>query len=39
MGSEGHRYFEWGLPAVVKFYQRHIATMKKYPNTDLGLDF
>jgi arylsulfatase A-like enzyme len=39
MASEGHRYFEWGLPAVVKFYQRHIATMKKYPNTDLGLDF
>jgi arylsulfatase A-like enzyme len=39
MGSEGHRYFEWGMPAAVNFYKRHIATMKKYPNTDLGLDF
>ncbi|WP_228850394.1 sulfatase-like hydrolase/transferase [Aegicerativicinus sediminis] len=39
MASEGHRYFEWGLPAVVAFQKRHIATMKKYPNTDLGLGF
>jgi len=39
MGSEGHRYFEWGLPAVIAFQQRHLATMKKYPNTDLGLGF
>ncbi len=34
--SEGH--FEWGMPAVVAFQKRHLATMKKYPNTDLGLE-
>lgn len=37
--SEGHRYFEWGMPAVISFQKRHIATMKKYPNTDIGLGF
>lgn len=37
--SEGHRYFEWGMPAVIAFQKRHIATMKKYPNTDIGLGF
>ncbi len=37
MKSEGHLYFEWGLPAVLAFQKRHIATMKKYPNTDIGL--
>jgi len=37
MRSQGHLYFEWGLPAVVAFYKRHLASMKKYPNTDLGL--
>ncbi|WMI68331.1 sulfatase-like hydrolase/transferase [Mangrovimonas sp. YM274] len=37
MGSEGHRYFEWGIPAVNAFRMRHLATMKKYPNTDIGL--
>ncbi|WP_422354978.1 sulfatase-like hydrolase/transferase [Roseivirga pacifica] len=39
MSSEGHRYFEWGLPAVVTFMKRHIGSMQKYPNTDLGLGF
>ncbi|MFV0522077.1 MAG: sulfatase-like hydrolase/transferase [Mangrovibacterium sp.] len=39
MSSEGHRYFEWGLPAVLSFVNRHVSTMKKYPNTDLGLGF
>lgn len=39
MSSEGHRYFEWGMPAVIAFQKRHLATMKKYPNTDLGLGF
>ncbi len=39
MASEGHRYFEWGMPGVIAFQKRHIATMKKYPNTDLGLGF
>lgn len=39
MASEGHRYFEWGMPAVLAFYKRHIASMKKYPNTDIGLGF
>jgi len=37
MRSQGHLYFEWGLPAVVSFYKKHLKTMKKYPNTDLGL--
>ena len=37
MRSQGHLFFEWGLPAVIAFKTRHIATMKKYPNTDLGL--
>lgn len=37
MASQGHLYFEWGLPAVVAFRARHMATMKKYPNTDFGL--
>ena len=39
MASEGHRYFEWGLPVALAFMKRHIATMKKYPNTDIGLGF
>ncbi len=39
MASEGHRYFEWGMPAVIAFQKRHLASMKKYPNTDLGLGF
>lgn len=39
MGSEGHRYFEWGVPAVISFQKRHLSTMKEYPNTDLGLGF
>jgi arylsulfatase len=37
--SEGHRWFEWGIPAVISFQKRHFATVKKYPNTDLGLGF
>ncbi|MFV0344777.1 MAG: hypothetical protein ACK5IQ_00780 [Bacteroidales bacterium] len=37
--SEGHRWFEWGMPAVLAFQKRHIASMKKYPNTDIGLGF
>jgi arylsulfatase len=37
--SEGHRWFEWGIPAVIGFQKRHFATIKKYPNTDLGLSF
>lgn len=37
MVSQGHLYFEWGLPAVLAFRARHLATMAKYPNTDLGL--
>ncbi len=35
--SQGHRTFEWGMPAVVAFQKRHLATMKKYKNTNLGL--
>ncbi|MFV0377994.1 MAG: sulfatase-like hydrolase/transferase [Mangrovibacterium sp.] len=35
--STGHQLFEWGMPAVLAFQKRHLATMKKYPNTDLGL--
>lgn len=38
-GSEGHRLFEWGMPAVLAFQKRHLATMKKYKNTDIGLGF
>lgn len=38
-GSEGHRLFEWGMPAVINFQKRHLETMKKYPNTDIGLGF
>jgi len=37
--SEGHRYFEWGMPAAIAFMKRHMASMKKYPNTDIGLGF
>lgn len=37
MRSQGHLYFEWGLPAVAAFKARHLGTMRKYPNTDLGL--
>lgn len=37
MRSQGHLFFEWGMPAVIAFKARHLATMKKYPNTDLGL--
>lgn len=37
--SEGHRWFEWGLPSILAFQKRHLASMKKYPNTDLGLNF
>jgi len=37
MRSQGHLFFEWGLPAVMAFKQRHLESMKKYPNTDLGL--
>lgn len=38
MLSQGHLFFEWGIPAVEAFRKRHTNTMKKYPNTDLGLD-
>lgn len=37
--STGHQYFEWGMPAVIAFQKRHLASMKKYPNTDIGLGF
>jgi arylsulfatase len=37
--SEGHRRFEWGIPAVIAIQKRHLETVKKYPNTDLGLSF
>ncbi|NHH87780.1 MULTISPECIES: arylsulfatase [unclassified Pseudoalteromonas] len=37
MASTGHQYFEWGMPQATKFMKAHIATMKKYPNTDIGL--
>ncbi len=36
--SEGHRWFEWGLPAVIAMQKRHLGTFKKYPSTDLGLE-
>lgn len=39
MRSQGHLYFEWGMPAVLSLMKRHLSTMKKYPNTDLGLGF
>ncbi len=39
MSSQGHRYFEWGMPVALAFMKRHMATMKKYPNTDIGLGF
>ncbi len=39
MRSQGHLYFEWGMPAVLAFMKRHLSTMKTYPNTDLGLSF
>jgi len=37
MASTGHQYFEWGTPQATKFMKSHLATMKKYPNTDIGL--
>ena len=37
MASTGHQYFEWGMPQATKFMKSHLATMKKYPNTDIGL--
>ena len=39
MSSTGHQYFEWGVPLAVNFMKAHLATMKKYPNTDIGLGF
>lgn len=35
--SQGHMYFEWGHPFMIALMKRHLETMKKYPNTDLGL--
>jgi len=37
MSSSGHQFFEWGTPQAIKFMKAHMATMKKYPNTDVGL--
>jgi len=37
MASTGHQFFEWGMPQAMKFMKSHLATMKKYPNTDIGL--
>jgi len=35
--SSGHSRFEWGLPQVLQKVQRHLATFKDYPSTDIGL--
>ncbi len=37
MASTGHQFFEWGMPQATRFVKEHQATMKKYPNTDIGL--
>ncbi|WGL17656.1 arylsulfatase [Microbulbifer bruguierae] len=37
MSSTGHQFFEWGLPQALRFSMQHQATMKEYPNTDIGL--
>ena len=37
MSSSGHQFFEWGMPQAIRFYKQHQATMKEYPNTDIGL--
>jgi arylsulfatase A-like enzyme len=36
--STGHRYFEWGLTAVVSFMTDHGKTYNKYPMKSLGLE-
>ena len=36
--SSGHRYFEWGMPRMFGFAKAHMATYKKYPMKDLGID-
>lgn len=36
--SSGHRCFEWGMPRMFGFAKAHIATYKKYPMKDLGID-
>lgn len=35
--SQGHMFFEWGHPFMINLMKRHLETMKKYPNTDIGL--
>ena len=37
MASTGHQFFEWGMPQATRFMKEHLGTMKKYPNTDIGL--
>jgi len=37
MASTGHQFFEWGVPQATSFMKSHLATMKKYPNTNIGL--
>lgn len=37
MVSTGHRFFEWGLPVVLKTTADHLATYKKFPMKDIGL--
>lgn len=36
--STGHRYFEWGLPGMLGLISAHLATYKKYPMKDIGLE-
>lgn len=35
--SSGHRYFEWGLPRILGFVNRHIDSVRRYPPKDIGL--
>lgn len=37
MVSTGHRFFEWGLPVVLKMTGDHLATYKQFPMKDIGL--
>ncbi len=36
--STGHRYFEWGLTAVVSMLNDHAGTYAKFPMKSLGLE-
>ena len=37
IASIGHQFFEWGVPQATNFMKSHLATMKKYSNTDISL--